>query len=72
MFGRRAELYPMRGKSPSAKTRELSRIAQKTSIFVFSLDGTLTSKFFSAREAGLIFNCLHIIIVRYVRNKKMF
>ena len=27
---------------------------------------------FHDAEAGLIFNCLHIIIVRYVRNKKMF
>jgi group I intron endonuclease len=72
MFGKRGELHPMYGKSPTIETRTLSRVAQGTAIYVFSLDGTLINSFSSAREAGLFYNCSHTTIVRYLKNNKLF
>jgi group I intron endonuclease len=72
MFGRKGNLHPMYGKSPSIKTRILSRIVQGTTIFVYDTQGSLVNKFNSAREAGLFFNCSHTTITRYVKNSKLF
>lgn len=71
MFERKGELHPMYGKSLSIETRALSRVAQRTAIFVFSLNGTLVNSFNSVNEAKKFFKYYHRTIKKLTDSRKI-
>lgn len=73
MFGKTGELHPMFGISPSAETLTKMSIAKGGgTIYAYDLQGKLLNSFSSARKAAEYFNCHHPVIMRYVKNGKLF
>jgi len=64
---------PMFGKTHTIETvTKMSVTKGGGTIFVYNTNGSLVNSFCSARKAGEYFNCFHITIIGYVKNKKIF
>lgn len=73
MFGKNKGENPFFRRTHSEETLAKMRVARGTTIYVYSTDkSTLVNTFSSAREAAEYFNCRHKIIMKYVKNKKLF
>ena len=74
MFGRIGENQPRGFLSKIHLTGTLTKMsaARGTTIYVYDSQGLLVYSFSSAKKAAEFFNCVSSIIMRYVRNCKIF
>lgn len=61
-----------KGKTYSTKTKAKISATLGSAIFVYDLEGSLVNTFPSARKAAEYFNSNHPIIMRYLKNNKLF
>ena len=61
-----------KGKTLSAETKALKSAARETVIYVYDPQGILVNTLNSARSTAEYFDCHHLTIMRYIRNRNIF